>query len=284
LSGPTTWREWIWIAAASAWIVFALRLPSALAEPAGLAEQTIRAAGLFFTGAFVVASLAEIRSLFNRTAVATALSAVAVAGWYAALGLSWQDFRTALVTSTWQAYRMFDPQLPDRIPDGSAMMEPGGVAAYGAEIARSLVASADLFPGFLAIAAMAAGWLTWTWYHRIALRPIGTPPPQFRLFRFWDHAIWFLVIAAAGVLFLPAGALSLVAQNLLLVVVACYVVRGAAVVTTSLQAAPGLFVALMCAAMLLLLHFALIGFAIVGVADTWLDPRRRMPPPEGVPS
>lgn len=277
LSRPASWREWLWIVLSVSWLVVALRLPTTLAE------QTLRAAGIFFTGAFVAASLAGVRSLFNRAAIGAALAATAVVAWFSVLGLQWSAFRSALVSSTWAAYRLLDPNLPDRIPDGSALMDTGGVAAYGADIARALVASADFFPGFMAVTAMAGGWLAWTWYHRVARHPIGAPPRPFREFRFWDHLIWLVVVAAAGVLFLPAGPGLLVAQNVLLVLVACYVVRGAAVVATASQKAPPLFVLMLCALVILLLNFALIGFAVVGVADTWLDPRRRMLPPEGVP-
>jgi hypothetical protein len=140
----------------------------------------------------------------------------------------------------------------------------------------------ELYPGMLALYALLGGWLAWVWYHRLARRPMGTPAPAFRTFRFSDHFIWALVILGALVLVeLPRGA-EVAVRNLLLVVAVLYAGRGFAVLRTAMIPAPRLFVVLLCLAAVPVLALVPLGCAVLGVADTWLDLRRRVPPPQGV--
>ncbi len=72
--------------------------------------------------------------------------------------------------------------------------------------------------------------------------------------------------------------------NVLLLVLAMYWVRGLAVIRTALRRASPLVIGILILIMFPMLAFVLVGFTLLGVADTWLDFRRRMAPPSGVPS
>ena len=85
----------------------------------------------------------------------------------------------------------------------------------------------------------------------------------------------------------PVGVRSpvtLVGANLLTVVGVLYAARGAAVIRMSVLRASPIFVALLCLMMLALFMVIPIGLTLLGIADTWVDFRRRMAPPTGVPS
>lgn len=284
LSGPRTLREWLWIGLGTAIIAAVLRLP------ATLPEQTMRAAAAFYTGAYVVAALGGgIGSLLTRTLVAIGVAATATIGWFLKLGLAFRDLETVVVTSTWNGWRTLFPSfaLPDapvspEVAAGSSPSTSEAATELVRELSRATAAMGELYPGMLAIYALLGGWLAWVWYHRVARRPMGTPPAPFRNFRFSDHFIWALVILAALVLVeLPRGA-EVAVRNLLLVVAVLYAGRGFAVLRTAMIPAPRLFVVLLCLAAVPVLALVPLGCAVLGVADTWLDLRRRVPPPQGV--
>lgn len=284
LSAPRSLREWIWIGLGTAIIAALLQLPTTLPE------QTMRAAAAFFTGAYVVAALGGgVGSLLTRTLVAIGVAATATIGWFLKLGLAFRDLETVVVTSTWNGWRTLFPSfaLPDapvvhEVLVGESPSTSEAASELVRELSRATSAMGELYPGMLAIYALLGGWLAWVWYHRVAARPIGTPPPPFRTFRFSDHFIWALVILAALVLLdLPREAEVLV-RNLLLVVAVLYAGRGFAVLRTAMIPAPRLFVVLLCLAAVPVLALVPLGCAVLGVADTWLDLRRRVPPPQGV--
>lgn len=283
LSRPSTVREWIWIVLGIASIAILLRIPTTLPE------QTLRAAGAFFTGAYVVAALGgTLRSLLTRTLIAIGVAATATIGWFLKLGLRFSDLETEIVTTTWRGWRALFPSFG--LPEAPLLHTDLIVAADSTptatqlvqELSRATVTMGELYPGMVAIYALLGGWLAWEWYHRLSRHPIGTPPSPFRTFRFSDHLIWALVLLAALVLLdLPRGA-ELVVRNLLLVVGTLYAARGLAVVRSAMLSAPRPFVVLLCLAAVPVLALVPLGCAVLGVADTWLDLRRRVPPPQGV--
>ena len=68
--------------------------------PTTLPEQTLRAAGAFFTGAYVVAALGgTLRSLLTRTLVAIGVAAAATIGWFLKLGLRFGDLEGEIVST-----------------------------------------------------------------------------------------------------------------------------------------------------------------------------------------
>jgi hypothetical protein len=138
-----------------------------------------------------------------------------------------------------------------------------------------------LYPGLLALAAIAGLRLAWTWYHRIAERPFGPPPAPFAEFSFNDQMVWGLVAGVAFLLLSAPGAAGLVGANLVLVWAALYAVRGLAVFAVATARVPGTVLVVIAAVALLLMPFVLGGLTLLGLADTWVDFRRRLAPATG---
>jgi hypothetical protein len=117
---------------------------------------------------------------------------------------------------------------------------------------------------------------------RIAGQAAAPLPGRFDDFRFSDHLVWLVILGLLGVLFAGATQAAGPAASLLAFGVGLYALRGSAVLATALRYAPRLFVVLLVVGGLFLLPFAVGGLALLGLADTWLDFRRRMaPPPSG---
>ena len=153
------------------------------------------------------------------------------------------------------------------------------------EMSRQMSLMADtvslLYPGLLALASIAGLRLAWAWYHRIAGRPVGAPPVPFPAFGFNDQLIWGWVVGLALAL-LPEPAWARVAgANLLLVWGALYATRGMAVAVTAGRRTPPAVLVALAMVTVVLLPFVIGGLTIVGLADTWLDFRRRLTPSTG---
>ena len=73
----------------------------------------------------------------------------------------------------------------------------------------------------------------------------------------------------------------MVGDNLVLVWAALYAVRGMAVFAAIAGRVPAPVLAALAAVTLLLLPFVLGGLTLLGLADTWLDFRRRLTPVTG---
>lgn len=273
LSRPRTWREWFWIG------VTALAAVSLWRVPGTLADQLVRSAGLFFAGAFVVASLTGIRSAFGRAVVAVTAAAVATIGWSVAFGIRWLDLRAAVVTTLWTGWRLVFPEMPEMPPEGAGIAG-GASGELAAQLAAATRAMGDFFPALLVLTALAGGALAATWYHRIASSPVGPAPAWFRTFRFNDHVIWLLVLALVAAMAAPEGPLAVIGQNLLVAVGGVYAARGLAVVRWITAALPPIYTVLLFVMVPFLLPLA-VACAVIGVADTWLDLRRRWPLPSG---
>lgn len=275
LSRPRTVREWAWIGASVALALVTLRTGTALPD------RTLRAAGALFTGGFVMASLVGIPSLMRRALASIALAVAGTIAWFAVLRIRWSELQAAITATQWAVYRRFFPGLPDTPPDGSAVTV-GTTAEFAVELARNMAALVDLWPAINAVLALIGGWLAWTWYHRVASEPIGAVPRPLREFTFSDHVVWLVIACGAATLAPLPPTVSLVVGNLLLFLLVLYVGRGLAVIRTALLPAPLGLAFILSTAAILLLPLALIVAALVGLADTWLDLRRRMAPPEGV--
>jgi hypothetical protein len=277
VSQPRTRREWFWIA------ICAAALVAWFGVPTSLADHTVRAAAVFFIGAFVGLTLVGVRSLFTRASVAVLIGAAAMVAWYLVFHLRFADLQNEIVTQTWEAWRKFVSDLPAAVPSGNALDE-GAVADRARQYALVATVAAFLFPAWLALIALGSARLAWSWYRRIARTPMLAPANPFREFRFNDHLIWLLVLLIAPFLLPVPQSVTLVAGNALVVVGLIYVLRGAAVASTSLQRASPFFIGILLLMMLPLFYIVFIGLAMLGIADTWLDFRRRMAPRSGVPS
>lgn len=273
VSRPTSAREWIWLTAAIAGIAVSMR------SHEGLFFQTVNAYGAFFAGAFVVAALLGVRSLLTRALIGVVVAVAGVVGWYIHLQLRFVDFTSGLSTYLWDAYRRGFPDLPATPPPpGTDFVGSASVSEFARSLADAMATTNPAAPAFLTVILLAGAWLSWRWYYRISLRPIGPAPKPFVEFRFNDQLIWpLLILIAAG--FLSLGpALETLSTNVFLVLAALYAARGLAVAQFALRRVPPLFAMALYLLGILILPFAL--FAI-GVADTWLDLRRRLAPPQG---
>lgn len=273
-SRPSTRREWFWLALAVVGVAASVQ-----GHP-GLFDQSVRAYGAFFAGAFVVTALLGIRSLVTRSLLSVCVAVGGVAAWYFKLQLRLVDLRSAFITQSWEAYRVARPELPTMPPtSGIDFVGSASTSDFARTLADGLNAMGALLPGFMTLLLLVGAWLTWNWYAGIARRPIGPPPKPFHEFSFNDQLIWALLVVTGASLLLPdlspgAGA----AANIFVVLWGLYTARGLAVSQVVLRKASPWFVLV-----LYLLAFPILPFALfaIGVADTWLDLRSRMAPPQG---
>ncbi len=265
-SRPTTLREWAWIGAAGLWVIVTL------GRPGGLATQTLHAWALFITAAFVVLMLPGRRPLVAGALLATMFALGAATGWVWLLGSRWHDIQLAVAHTGWEFCR----RLLARITPTTAPLEDvhtlidalGDVVGFVSEV----------FPALLVLAALPGLALAWAWYHRIAHRPFGAPAARFAQFRFNDHLVWLVVAStAAFVTPLPPDARALLG-NIALVVCGLYAARGAAIAWGAMERFPGVLLAALLVGMVFILPAALGGFFAIGLADTWVDFRRRFRP------
>jgi hypothetical protein len=153
------------------------------------------------------------------------------------------------------------------------------------EMSAQMSAMADtvsfLYPALLAIAAIAGLRLAWAWYHRIADHPVGAPPAPFSRFGFSDQLVWGWVVGLALALTPDPAWVRLAGANVLLVWGALYATRGMAVFVSGARRTPPSVLAALALVTLVLLPFVLCGLTMVGLADTWLDFRRRLTPSTG---
>ena len=265
-SKPSTAREGLWFGLAVLGSVLTLK------GGGELPDQVLRAAGVFVTGAFVVLSIAVRRGVFFRAAWATVLGAAAVAVWSAVFRISAAEFERAVLhrmVSTFQAMLASQPGEAGSGPEVTAVLQ----AMIG-----SAPAVARVYPGIIALQALGGTALAWSWYHRIARRPIGAAPARFREFRFNDHLVWGAIFTL-GLVLLPLGEPARTpVLNLLVVWVGLYWMRGLAVAVTLAGPWPALFKLLAVVFAVPLAPFALGTLLALGLADTWLDIRGRLTP------
>jgi hypothetical protein len=141
---------------------------------------------------------------------------------------------------------------------------------------------APYFPGVLALMLFAGLCLAALLAPRLAGRALAPVPGRFDDFRFSDHLVWLLIVGLIGLLFAEQTPMAGPAASLVTFGVGLYALRGSAVLATALRPAPRLFVVMLMVGAAFLLPFAVGGLALLGLADIWLDFRRRMaPPPSG---
>ena len=265
-SRPTTLREWAWISAAALWLVVTL------GHPGGLAAQMLDAWALFLTGAFVILMVPGRRSLVSGALLATVFGFGAATGWAWLLGSRWRDIQLAVAHTGWEFCRQLLAQSalgPDRLH---------ALRGYVDALADGIGLMAELFPGLLVLTALPGLALAWAWYHRLSVRPAGAPGGRFAEFRFSDQLVWLVVVAVgAFVLPLPDEAHG-IAGNVALVASGLYAARGLAVTWGSVEPFPPLVLIVMTVGVFFILPVALGGFFALGLADTWVDFRRRFAP------
>jgi len=270
LSRPTTGREWWWTFGIIAW------LGLVFAQAGGIATQIVLAWGVFLAGAFVAIQVWRPRPWLPAAIAGTALALGAVTAMGRLVGIGWSEIRLAVIHDGWELCR----QLLDEDGIGTRL-SPERTAAlrtYVDAFSDSVGLVAALYPALLALAGVLGIGMAWRWYHRIALRPIGPMPTAFAAFRFNDQLIWG-VVAVALLLVLPLPEPSrVVGANLALFLGGLYAARGAAVAWATASAIPAGFLLALLIGLLFLFPLALGGLVSLGLADTWIDFRRRPAP------
>jgi hypothetical protein len=277
LSRPTRLVQWIFTGIAVTVAVWWLLLPG------GLSDQTAKAWTLIASTLFAVYALGQERPATDSAIGGSLLAAMAVLSWYAALHISPSAVITEAQHGLWQLYRQFG----DAAPAYRQTMTDAADAAGGFTL---------ILPGVMVLAGMSGLLVAWRWYHIVAEAPVGLPPRPFREFRFTDHLVWLLALGLGGTVaqmmgYLPRG--DLWPANILVAAGGLYWARGAAVVVSLTgdrwprlllgSAIPILFLTQfadpgfngIASALAMLTLFASLLFFGVGIADTWLDFRRR---------
>jgi hypothetical protein len=262
LSGPRTVREWLWMLATGAWTVLWLN------QTGGLAGQFTRAAAVLLTGTFLALTLWQPSARFSRALVATAAAAVALVAWMWHLGVGWSELQHAVQQDLWSANRDFMMRL--------GQVANGGGTQLLDEMSAMVRTISALYPALLSLASLAGLRLAWAWHHRIAQRPLGPAQAEFASFEFSDQLVWGWVVGLAlSLLPLPAvwGAIG---ANVLMIWSFLYAARGLAVFSAGSKRVPGHVIATLTVVAMFLLPFVLGGLTLLGLADTWLDFRRRL--------
>jgi len=263
LSRPATVREWAWLLTGAAWSVLWLR------EVGGMGAQVTRAAAVLLTGTFLALTLWQPSNGVGRAVAATAGAGAALALWMRRLGLGWSQLVSG-VDRDLAAYQTAVREQWQRTGAPQELIDQAGTLMHSV---------AQLYPGLLGIAAIAGLRLAWAWYHRLAIRPLGTPPAPFRAFGFSDHLVWGWV-AALGLTLIPVPEpWRLAGANVLLVLGVLYAARGLAVFLSQSGRVAGLVGAVLTLIAMFLLPFVVGGLTLLGLADTWLDFRRRSSTP-----
>jgi hypothetical protein len=265
VSRPATVREWVWLLGALGWSALWLH------QAGGLGAQFARSAAVLVSGCFVALTLWRPSNRMCRALTATAAAGLALAVWMVGLGVRWATLQAAVE----QEMEVFQ----------TAMRRTLSGADGWSEMSRQVSLMADtislLYPGLLALAAIAGLRLAWAWYHRIADRPVGAPPLPFPAFAFSDQLIWGWVIGLALALVPEPSWAPVAGANVLLIWCALYATRGLAVIAFFGRRTPPAVLVTLALVTLFLLPFVVGGLTIVGLADTWLDFRRRLTPATG---
>lgn len=137
-----------------------------------------------------------------------------------------------------------------------------------------------LYPALLGLESLAAFALAWALYHRLSRSRLGPPLGPLREFRFNDQLIWGFVAGLVIVLLPNLASLHAAGGNLLLFFGSLYALRGFGVVAWLISRVRGGRMASTLAILGVVLFWPLVMPSALGLglADTWLDWRRRPRP------
>jgi hypothetical protein len=263
VSRPGTVREWVWLIAGGLWSALWLQ------QVGGLGGQVARAAAVLLCGSFLVLTLWQPSGGIGRTLAATAAAGVVLALWMWRLDISWAQ----LLAGVNQELAFYESTVRQQWRTAGA---PQDLVDQASAMVRSV---SQLFPGLLALAGIAGLRLAWSWYHRLAVHPLGAPAAPFRRFGFSDQLVWGWVVALALAVLPVPEPWRLAGANLLLVLGVLYTVRGLAVVVAQAGGVAAPVATVLGFIALFLLPFVVGGLTLLGLADTWLDFRRRLSTP-----
>jgi hypothetical protein len=242
-----------------------------LAQGGDVAQQSIRAFSVFAAGGFIALTLLDEGTPVSRALIAAGLGFAALAAWCAMLGVSWYELRAVVARGLEGSLRELAQQTPGVGKETTDAFK---------QMAEATPRWAALMPGVVFVQAVIGMLIAWGLHGRIARQPLGPPAPPFGTFRFSDQLVWVIVAGLALVLLVPIKrSFSDLGANLLLVGGLLYATRGLAVVRSAAGRLPAPTAVAISIATLLLLPFVLGGLTVLGLADTWLDFRRRLAPP-----
>jgi hypothetical protein len=263
LTRPGTLREWLWLAVTAAWTLLWLN------EGGDLASQFSRAGAVLVIGTFVALTVWRPSALFSRALTATTLAGAALIVWMWHFEVSWGAVQRGVESDLWAYNRALLVRL------GSTGNSPS-IEPLFAELAAMVRTVGAFYPALLFLASLAGLRLAWSWYHRLARSPLGPHPAPFAAFQFNDQLVWGGVIGLALCLLPLPQFWSVIGGNLLLVWSVVYAVRGLAVFSAGSRRVPVPVMATLTVVAMFLLPFVVGGLTLLGVADTWLDFRRRL--------
>jgi hypothetical protein len=262
LARPHTAREWLWlvvsVAASATW----------LNQAGGLAGQFTRAGAVLLTGTFLALTVWRPSGKFSRVLGTTAIAGVALVLWMWHLGLGWDEVQRAVERDLWT----YNQDVLTRLGE-VGQTYPDGFLNQMADMIRTMGA---FYPALFTLACIAGLRLAWIWHHRIARHPLGQRPERFTAFEFSDQLVWGWVVGLSLCLLPLPEFGQAVGANLLLVWAVLYAVRGLAVFFAGSRRVPGVVLATITLVAMFLLPFVLGGLTLLGLADTWLDFRRRL--------
>ena len=271
LARPRTLREVAWLVASLAGISTVFSVGPALGP------RLLVLSGVVVTLVFVLLSLRSRGLVLHRALLAIALATAGIAIWVQAQGMGLAGVESALTDMLRSSYQAL-VELAGT--DGPRRLEMERFVAPFITAAPDL---ARMLPGIMALQALLGLVLAWSWHHKISPRPFGTAPGRFRDFRFNDHLVWGAIFTLGAVLVPLPPPVAVLGVNLLIVWLGLYAARGLAVATAFLAPAPALLKLLTAAVAALLLPLATGAAVALGLADTWLNIRGKLPPkaPEG---
>ncbi|MGH7508813.1 MAG: DUF2232 domain-containing protein [Gemmatimonadales bacterium] len=267
LSRPGTVREWLWLLGAATWTALWLN------QAGGLAAQFARANAVLLTGTFLALTVWRPSAQFSRALAASGLAGIALLAWMWHFGVGWGEIQRAVEHSLWTNNRELLTRLSQAAPFRSGSE---GLLDQMSAMVRTV---GSLYPGLLTLAGLGGLRLAWSWHHRIARNPVGPPPTPFAAFKFSDQLVWGWVVGL-GLYLLPLPPVwTFLGTNLLLIWAVLYAVRGLAVFSAGSRRVPRPVIATLMVVAMFLLPFVVGGLTLLGLADTWLDFRRRLAAP-----
>ncbi|HEX6938433.1 MAG TPA: DUF2232 domain-containing protein [Longimicrobiales bacterium] len=180
------------------------------------------------------------------------------------------------------AWAVLDWSVARHFRDVAAMLASvWGAAAesesFAARVVDGFYRTADLqamlYPALLALASLAGLGVAW-WAHRRLSGVQSRVFAPFREFRFHDELVWLLIAGILLVVLPLGGAAPRAGSNLVAFMGTLYALRGAAVLL-AVTGAPGAATVALGLLALLILPMVMLGTAMVGLADTWIDLRAR---------
>lgn len=263
LSRPATAREWLWILATGAWSILWLN------QAGDLAGQFARAGAVLLTGTYLALTVWRPSAGFSRVLASTALAGIALVVWMWHFDVALAEVQRTVEQDLWVYNRELVMRLQQRAPGAGAM----GLLDEMSAMVRTI---GTFYPALLTLAGLGGLRLAWAWHQRIARQPVGPPQPRFAEFEFTDQLVWGWVVGLAWCLLPLPPVWRTLGANLLMVWAALYAVRGLAVFSAGSRRVPTAVIATITLVAMVLLPFVLGGLTLLGLADTWLDFRRRL--------